>query len=95
MFLPVGLIDYVRFSKEISPTFHGKFCAVRWLENEPVALTAIKAVPAMQKFLDGVTEAKIKIDSKSFGHMERGLGDKLLCAKLAFFAYITQLLKPF
>lgn len=49
----------------------------------------------MQKFLDGVTEAKIKIDSKSFGHMERGLGDKLLCAKLAFFAYIAQQLKPF
>lgn len=93
--VPARRNDYVRFSVERNPVFPSKFCAVRWLENESVAMTATRAIPFLKKFVEGVHKEKIKITSKSFSDVTKGLEDKLLPSKLAFFAFIAQQVKPF
>ncbi|KAJ1519804.1 hypothetical protein ONE63_005057 [Megalurothrips usitatus] len=93
--VPARRSDYVRFSESGKPIFPEKFCGVRWLENDSVAITASKAIPDLQDYVNGVSREKIKVDSKSFDNMQRGLNDKLMPARLAFFAYIAQQLNPF
>ncbi|KAG8296320.1 hypothetical protein J6590_059587 [Homalodisca vitripennis] len=93
--VPARRAEYIRFSEEENPVFPAKFCAVRWLENAEVAEKALKALPYLEKFVEGVEEEGIKISSKSYSNLAKGLKEKILPVRLAFFilSKVTSLTK--
>lgn len=90
---PARREDYVRYSG--SSLFPLKFCAVRWVENFDVAGRALKIIPNVRKYVQGVKDHNKVPDCNSYKIVCSALDDKLLPAKLAFFQTIASEVEPF
>lgn len=90
---PARRADYIRYSK--SEVFPLKFCAVRWVESGRVAERALQILPALKKYVQGVTADKKEPGCQSFIATKKQLNDKLLPAKLSFFMTMSSMFEPF
>lgn len=79
-----------------STVFPLKFCATRWVEDEPVASRALKIWPNIVKYvLVTLKKKKSEIPTcTSFDVVREAVADKLMVAKLEFFIFIAKKLKP-
>ncbi|XP_072157389.1 uncharacterized protein [Bemisia tabaci] len=84
---------YTSFSG--SNIFPKPFCLVRWLENGDAADRAVKILPNMLKFVEGLRENKKEPKSFYYKMLKKCLSDPLLSVKLAFFSFIAKQTEPF
>lgn len=70
-----------------------KLCAIRWVENSRVLERAIKVLPSLKLYAEGVE--KSPPSSKNFGKLLNALKDDLLLAKLHFMQSIAAQLETF
>lgn len=81
-----------------SSNFRMKFCETRWIEDKDVAERALevwKSVVATVKYWEGLSKSKKPRNNKSFDCLVIHYQDKLMTAKLHFYAFIAGILKPF
>lgn len=67
----------------------------RWVQNANVAERILEILPYLRAFCDHFKGKCSEATSKSYGAMKLRLCDKLLSAKLAFFAFIARKLETF
>lgn len=91
--VPARRSDYTLYSG--STELPKKFCAVRWLCNAEVAQRALKILPNLKKFVEGVNRDKKEINSASYQTLVEGVNDKLMGPKLSFFSYVATEIEPF
>lgn len=72
-----------------------KFCSVRWLSNANVADRALQILPNVKIFVDSMKRDGKEVSSSSYATVMEGVNDKLMGAKLAFFAHIARIVEPF
>lgn len=78
-----------------SSVFPKNFCGTRWVENEDVALHALKNIDDVEKYVFKCMENKTVPNCKSFETVASAIKDKLLRLKLAFFYSMASMLEPF
>lgn len=88
---PSRRADYRHFSE--SNTFPLKLCAVRWIENSKVIERAIKILPFLKRYVEGVRSNPPA--TKNFDIASKFLLDELLIAKLYFLQSVATELESF
>ena len=87
----------VYLNEGTSEVFPLKFCAIRWIEDEPVAhrgLEVWSSVVSAVKFWLKLTKSK-QPKNKSFETLLKYYQDPFIPAKLHFFAFTAGILKPY
>ena len=79
-----------------SGKFPMKFCETRWIEDKEIehALKVWKSVVATVRYWENLCKSK-KSKNKSLDTLVIHYQDLLMAAKLHFFAFIADILKPF
>lgn len=70
-----------------------KFCATRWVENLSVSERALKVFENIKKYVEH--NSKCLPDTLTCEVLMLACKDKLILAKIAFFAYLANILEPF
>ena len=86
---PARREDY--FNITGSTTYPLPFCSTRWIEDKPVAERLIDVWRNILKIFDfweGLVKSK-QPKSKSYDNVKAHINDKLIVAKLHFFAYVA------
>ncbi|TKS66114.1 hypothetical protein D9C73_000170 [Collichthys lucidus] len=92
--VPARREDYVTVTK--SSVFPLAFCGHRWLENLPVVQRALEVWPFLQLYADAVKKKELpNPGTGSFETIEAAQKDRLILAKLQFFATIARTFQPF
>lgn len=83
--------DYIHYSK--ATVFPQKMCSIRWVENASVIDRAIKVIPNLRKYIDGVKTKPPQ--TKNYEIIKKCLADEFLGAKLSFMLTVALQLEPF
>ena len=91
--VPARPADFITYTG--SDLFPLKLCWIRWVENYNVAERAIKILPYLEKYVQHCKKIKKEPSCNSYKIICEHLEDKLLKAKLNYFAFLAITVQPF